>query len=370
MKKPAILEIEVFRPGTFTPMNGSPMEFSAADLSASAEAYDAETAPAPAVVGHPSTDAPAYGWAQSFSYDGDSERMTARVGDLEPAFAEAVRARRYAKISMALFKPDAPANPKPGVYYPKHIGFLGGAAPAVSGLKPVHFAGSDDETVIIEFGDPGFRDTASLFRRTRDFFIEQFGLERADEILPSYQIDWLEERAGDPPNNFSAPKNEDIPPVTKPAQPNPDAAFAAREADIARREAEMADRERARLHGEHQAFADDLADKGRLLPAHVTAAVTLLDALSRTDELDFADDAGKTVKTAPADLLKTMLAEAPVAVDFSPAPAADTTIQPAHFAAPDGQAVDRDGLETHAKALEYQRAHPDVAFLDAVRAVS
>lgn len=44
--------IEVFRPGTFTPMVGDPISYSAADLRAIADAYDPATAPAPIVVGH------------------------------------------------------------------------------------------------------------------------------------------------------------------------------------------------------------------------------------------------------------------------------------------------------------------------------
>ena len=40
------------------------------------------------------------------------------------------------------------------------------------------------------------------------------------------------------------------------------------------------------------------------------------------------------------------------------------------FASPDNLTVDAAGLDTHAKATEYQRAHPDVTWLAAVRAVS
>jgi len=39
------------------------------------------------------------------------------------------------------------------------------------------------------------------------------------------------------------------------------------------------------------------------------------------------------------------------------------------FAA-DGQAVDRDQLDTHNKAKAYQKSHPGTTYLDAVKAVS
>ena len=83
--KPLTARIEVFRPGTFTPMGGKPITFSAAGLRAIADAYDPATAPAPIVVGHPGTDAPAFGWAESFDYDPAAGRLYANVGQIEPA---------------------------------------------------------------------------------------------------------------------------------------------------------------------------------------------------------------------------------------------------------------------------------------------
>ena len=85
--KPQAFDIEVFRPGTFTPMGGGSISYSAEDLAAIADAYDTEGAPAPVVVGHPETDMPAFGWIESLTWDGESERLIARVSDLVPEFA-------------------------------------------------------------------------------------------------------------------------------------------------------------------------------------------------------------------------------------------------------------------------------------------
>jgi len=375
-------EIEVFRPGTFTPMSGNALSFSAQDLSSVAEVYDAVNMPAPVVVGHPNVDAPAFGWVEGLRYDGESERLIATVGDIEPAFAEAVRAKRYRKVSISFFSPTAPNNPKPGAYYPRHLGFLGGAAPAVSGLKPVHFAAPVDEDVTVEFGEPGFRDSASLFRRCRDFFIDQFGLEKADEVLPSWEIDWLERRADqdDGPRSFSAPQSPHPakePPVSTPnpgqAPAADNADFASREADIARREREFQDREAQVRHREHESFAEALIEEGRLLPAKKAEAVALLDAVageSLTD-LSFSDAEGRETKVQPVETLKSLMQAAPVVVtygrtDLGNAPGSGGM----SFASPDNLTVDAAGLDTHAKATEYQRAHPDVSWLAAVRAVS
>ena len=118
MTKPLTARIEVFRPGTFKPMAGDAITYSAADLKAVADSYDPATAPAPVVIGHPATDAPAYGWIESFDYDSQEERLFATIGEIEPEFAELVKAGRFKKVSMAFFSPDQTHNPVAGSWYP------------------------------------------------------------------------------------------------------------------------------------------------------------------------------------------------------------------------------------------------------------
>lgn len=134
--------IEIMRPGTWRAMGGQDVSFSEDQLRVAAVAYDAAKAPAPVVIGHPTVEAPAYGWVKALDFA--EGVLGAYVGDLEPGFAEAVKAKRYNKVSASFFLPQAPANPRPGLVYLRHVGFLGAAAPAVSGLKPVSFAADDD----------------------------------------------------------------------------------------------------------------------------------------------------------------------------------------------------------------------------------
>ncbi len=174
---PTSARIEVFRTGRFTSMEGAPLSYTAADLKAIAASYDPETAPAPIVVGHPASDAPALGWAEKFDFDPETEHLSATIKDIEPNFAASVRAGRFRKVSMSFFPPHHPANPNPGSWYPRHIGFLGAASPAVPGLKNVAFSIAPADAITFsgefaQFGDPGFERSASLFRRLRDFFIE------------------------------------------------------------------------------------------------------------------------------------------------------------------------------------------------------
>lgn len=359
--------IEVFRPGTFTPMVGDPVSYSADDLRAIAASYDREAAPAPIVVGHPTTDAPAYGWVDSLEFDEEAQRLYATTGDVEPAFADAVKAGRYRKVSMSFFKPDASNNPRPGQWYPKHIGFLGGAAPAVSGLKPVAFSGDAPDTLTFaaDFGEPGFEQSASLFRGLRDWMIEQFGLETADKVLPAYRLEWLDDTEVAKPaarTAFSEPAKEPV--LTKPT----DAAFAEREAGLATREQKIAERERELRHEDNLAFAEQLATDGRIAPVQKDKVAALLDAVPDDAAVSFSGEAEKPLRTA----LREILAAQPKIVSFG---AADLGQDPdaddggvVSFAA-DGKQVDPEGLKLHAKALAYQRAHPGTDYAAAIDAV-
>lgn len=373
MTASATRKIEVFRPGTFTPMSGAPVTMTAQDLKAIAAAYDPENSPTPVVVGHPRTEDAAYAWAKSFAFDEESGKLVAEVGEIEPAFGEAVTAGRYKRISLSLFSPSAPNNPKPGAWYPKHIGFLGAAAPAVSGLKPVSFAEDQTGVVEVEFGDPAFKDVASLFRSMREWLIEKAGLETADKALPNWSINWIDDagerdRAGLPAFTEPTPK---IPETTMSDADK--AAQAQRERELQERETELNRRQAAFSHGEHVAFAEGLAKEGRLLPASQPRVVALLDSLAGQEatELSFSEPGGQEVKESPADAVRAILKAQPVVVHFGEFVSGQgkpgrATVE---FASPDGSTVDPEGLRVHAAAEEYQRKHPGTAYLDAVRAV-
>ena len=365
-EKPLTARIEVFRPGTFKPMEGEPITYSAADLRAVADAYDPAVAPAPIVIGHPDIDTPAYGWVESFDYDADQERLFANLHEIEPAFADLVKAGRFKKVSMAYFGPAQGHNPVPGTWYPKHLGFLGAAAPGVPGLKNARFAG--DEGASFEVAFSAAEEAASLFRTIRDLFIEKFGLEDADKALPSWRIEWLDKQ--DDPARYAAPDATTPKPAEKePDVANqPDPAFAEREADLTAREKRLADREAAQTHTDNAAFAEGLVQDGKLLAASKDKVIAILDALPGHASVSFAAGADKL---APGAALKEVLAAQPKIVSFGEIdlPEGGGKGKPATFAA-DGADVDPEGLVTHNKALDYQRTHPGTAYLDAVRAVS
>lgn len=141
--------IEIFKPGNHTSNSGATVSFSAADLRQIAATYDPGAYDAPVVVGHPSDNAPAYGWVKGLRFDGQA--LKAELDKVDPAFAELVQAGRYRKVSASFYAPGSPHNPKPGAYYLRHVGFLGAHPPALKGLKAVEF--SDATEGVLDFGE-------------------------------------------------------------------------------------------------------------------------------------------------------------------------------------------------------------------------
>lgn len=360
--------VEVLRAGTFTPMEGAAVTFTAADLAALAATYDAETAPAPVVVGHPKTDDPAFGWARSFAFDETTGRLSAEIGEIAPEFETAVAEGRYKKISLSLFGPAAPGNPKPGHWYPKHIGFLGAAAPAVPGLKPVQFTAADG-AVTFEFADgSAFKDTASLFRRIRDFFIAEFGLERADQVLPDWTISWINDaadrnppRAVDEPGYFAAPA----------ASPKKETAMAD-ETALADRERDIEARERALQHTENVAFADRMVKELRIIPANKDNLIAALDGLAglRSQTVSFAATDGTKADTSLLEAVKGLVSANPPVVSLGAMDLGDEPSTAAmNFSLPHGATADPASAALHAKAIAWQATHPGTDYMAAVAAV-
>lgn len=315
-------KLKIFRAGRHTAHNGQVLEFGEADLLATIQAYDPDLHEAPLVVGHPGLDAPAYGWVRALSFaDG---AMNAEPDQVDPAFAELVNAGRFKKISASFYLPHAPGNPAPGVYYLRHVGFLGAQPPAVKGLKSASFAASQEG--VVEFGQWDDRVNAGLWRGLRDFLIAKFGLEEADRAVPGYEVETLAEeaaRAEGVAGETAAPlfaenntQEDDM--VTPEILAAKEAALQEKEAAFAERESRLLHQERSNRHQEHLAFAEELVREGRLLPAQKEQAVAMLDFAAGEaagQVVEFGEGDGK--KSMPAaELLREFLAAQPRIVEF------------------------------------------------------
>ncbi|MDF5822048.1 hypothetical protein P4237_00095 [Pseudomonas aeruginosa] len=114
-----------------------------------------------------------------------------------PEFAEAANRKMYKKRSASVYLPDSPGNPVPGKHYLRHIGFLGAVPPAIKGIPDALNFAEDDGDLVIEFAEAPYAVTAltEILRRLRDFFVEREGAERADQLIPQWQLSSIEEDA-------------------------------------------------------------------------------------------------------------------------------------------------------------------------------
>lgn len=179
--------VEIFRGGWQTPSNGESQNFAEDFL----DEVIANHEPAPHVIGHPDTTAPAYGWTSALKRDG--LRLFARSTNINPDFSDAVGNRSFPNRSASFRK-------TPKGWQLQHVGWLGGKAPAIKGLQPA-FAEFDDNAELLEFEQVPHYVTGGavsraggLFRRLREWFIDEKGLEAADKLLPSWEIEDIEER--------------------------------------------------------------------------------------------------------------------------------------------------------------------------------
>lgn len=330
--------IHIFKPGRHVTMAGDVIEFSEADVAATARAYNPKLHEAPLVIGHPKTDDPAQGWVGSLS---STERgLFAAPRDVEAAFAEQVGQRRYGKVSSKFYPPGSPSNPVPGVWYLRHVGFLGAHPPGVKGLDDPSFADADDDCVAfqeaVEFGDWDDRNIASMFRSLRDWFLTKFGQEEADRALPSWSVDSLQESAAQPEPDKDAPAPAFADPVSHAlavastavskkecdaVTPEQKAALEAENAQLKQKLAQHEARDKAsqadKRHQDNAAFAESLVGKGVLAPKHKEAVVAVLD-LAATPAAD-----GKSVEFGDGDdkqplvnAIKGFLGDMPKVVEF------------------------------------------------------
>lgn len=316
-----MMQIPIFRSGKHIAASGAALSFSEEDLRASIDAYDPAVHEAPIVVGHPRDNAPAFGWVSSLAMDG--EEMVANVNQLDADFSEMVKAGRFKKRSASFYTPDAPSNPKPGIYYLRHVGFLGAQPPAVKGLKEIKF--SEDESEFIEFSDEMVVGILALMmRRLREFFISEYGVEKAQSIVPDFMVNDIESEArkpqeedsAQPAASFEENKEED---TMTPEQISEMEALKARAQELESKVAEYAEASaKAEYAARLAVIKGDLAalvSDGRVLPNEVDALAQFMCGLDdKAGVAEFAD--GETSRTT-LEWFKSFLASRPKTVDYS-----------------------------------------------------
>jgi hypothetical protein len=318
-------QIEICRVGDFTSVEGVQVSFSMPDLLEMRDSYDAGRDPAPIVIGHPALNDPAYGWTGGLEIVGD--RLVANPDQVDTSFAEMVAAGRFKRVSPQIYPRDHAGNPTPGKLHLKHIGFLGAAAPAIKGLKPVSFSEAQQagcmtfETPLKEDVMPGNDDKKDA--QELSFAEREAALVRREEAITAGETKLADAR-----------KALD------------DAAAEARKADA-------------------MSFAESQVKAGKLAPAGKDKVAFLLTTLSAPDVLSFGE--GEAAET-PAAIFKGLFETAAPVVSFGEFAKPDNKKPAAlSFAAPSGYDVDQTALAHHERALALQAETPSLSYADAVR---
>lgn len=271
----------IWEPGKYTSVSGDDFEFTAADLQATAQAYNPARFAAPWVIGHPEVDDPAQGWIDRLVFDGQS--LIAESSKISPEFAAAHRAGGYRKTSPRFFLPSDPNNPAPGTYYLRHLGWLGARMPARINQAPADFAAP-----------------AGCFAADSDTPDDLFHKET---VMPHQPDPKFDERKQAEIDAAFAAREQEI--------KDKEAAFAAREQAIEKREAEQAVAAEKARQADLVAFCSGLADEknGQLLPSEVNEVAAVLAALPHANDhmVAFAGPDGGELKKQPLEMLKGFL---------------------------------------------------------------
>lgn len=301
---------EIFRAGTRTDNNGRTITITPEQVAAIASHYSPSKHEAPIVVGHPSTNAPAYGWVGSLKAENGT--LFADFAQVDDDFAELVKKGRYKKVSASFYPPNHPSNPQPENWYLRHVGFLGAHPPAVKGLAAIDFA--DDEDGVVSFGESDWL-LSRMLRNLREWLIGKDGIEAADRVLPDWQI----EAVAPPPmpepepelNNFSETPDKDD---TMNAEQQLAAERAAREKaeadarqardELAKLQAEQDKALRDAAHQQNADFAEGLIKAGSLKPADKDLIVAVLDFADYPEAAPADFGEGKKLSDALKDFLR------------------------------------------------------------------
>lgn len=392
--------IEGFRPGTHIDTAGIKHVFTAAQCIELAETYNPALHEAPIVIGHPKGDDPAMGWVGSMRFNEQAQRVEYVEKDLLPEFTEMLGKKMFKKRSLALYTPNDPVNPTPGKYHLRHVGYLGAMPPAIKGLadRPAFNEASASPGITFEFSefmDWDMMNIAGTFRRLREFFIEKFGKETADNVIPDWQVTDLTTSAAKE-DKCAAGENCTDPnccyhehPSTKEDQMKPEEVkvliddalkgqaaqfaeqlkpIAALTAELAGLRKQLADGEDASSRREFTEFCTGLST--RILPAEIPTLVDQLMNLRQAAAVEFGEGDQKTTISAVDDYKARLKGRAETIRfgEFATGERAGQrpgTVNSTEF----GEHVDEGRLKLHSDVIAFQEANAGTSYEDALAAV-
>lgn len=303
--------IEIFKAGKRPDAHGTVVEITPAYLQQVVDAYDVAYHEAPAVIGHPAMEAPAYAWVKGLQLDGDV--LKAELDQIHPEFAEMVTDGRFKKVSASFYLANSPDNPKQGSLYLRHVGFLGAMPPAVKGLRNPEF--SESEQGIVDFC----------------------------EAMPN-EPNQTEPTQGEP--EMSAIDTAELDRLRAENQQLKD--------ENAKAKAEKAEAELNQAKAENADFAEGLVKAGKLAPIAKQQAVDLLNYASTTMQggvVEFSE--GENLHSK----LKAFLDAQPQVVNFGEVATKDKAAAPQDGTVEYAEGTNPASIEADQKIMAYAKEH-------------
>jgi hypothetical protein len=272
--------VEIFRAGDY----GEKGKFSDADLDRVIANYDPASHEAPACIGHPKDDLPAYGWADRLMRQGGT--LLAKFKEVDPAFESAVQAGRFKKRSAAFYLDN-----EGRISNLRHVAFLGAQPPEVKGLKNLNFADGGRKFTAVDFGEEE-QVEKSIKEQIAEFFAEIFSGKKAGETRTFSETD------------VQSIATKAVEAATKPMQATIDQL----KIDLATQSTKFAERETQLSTSETKqraiAAVNKLKGAGKWIPAFEKMGLPLLfeELAKQTATIEFGEGDAKK-KLTPLELL-------------------------------------------------------------------
>lgn len=340
----------------------------------------------PLVIGHPETNAPAYGWINKDSVVNDNNVLIALAEDdnLVPEFKTWFGKKLYKNVSVKL-RPD---------FSIAHIGFLGAAAPAVTGLPAVALAsgdgGLDLEFAEYKLNEYYFTTLQRLFRGLKNFIISNKDIDTADKFMSEYDLSeiatppYIRDVSAEHSNAFNENDNNNLnlseEEMTKIEELEAKvieltAVISAKDIDIAALKTDLSERDKkeaaakiAAKRAEFLAFCESDEVKNKIKDGDKTRIVETLVALDAMSGVEFME--GEEKKTiATVDEYKSLLKSLPDVVEFGEHATHKTAAgseEPSNEFS-EGN-IDQDRLTLHNKAKAIAKAEK-ISYAEALKKV-
>lgn len=259
----------IFKTGKHTDSAGNEREWTESDLDKMVQSYDKTKHEAPIVIGHPKTNAPAFGWIEELKRVGDT--LYALPKQLVNEFVEMVNKGLFKKRSISLY-PDGTL---------RHVGFLGAQPPAVKGLPDVEFKEDEQlETIETDAATTDLEDKTDI--KELEAEIENYKtqlkvLEQKEEEFEELQTKYLQ---------LTVEKNA-----------------LEKEIQKQKREAQLK---------EYNEVVNKAIEEGKLLPKMKDNVLKIFEVLSATKEYEFSEG----IKTQPVELIKDFIENMPKIIEL------------------------------------------------------